>query len=74
MKKHIDQLILWENITKEAVKTESPQSVFEYAFKKLLLQDEMLAVFNEFNKKIKKRELFFIKNSFNGFLQYLNKN
>ncbi|MBW1615395.1 MAG: MBL fold metallo-hydrolase [Deltaproteobacteria bacterium] len=74
MKKHIDQLILWENIIKKAVKTESPQSVFEYAFKKLLLQDEMLAVFNEFNEKIKKRELFFIKNSFNGFLQYLNEN
>jgi hypothetical protein len=66
--------MLWENIIKEAVKTQSPQSVFAYSFKKLLLQDEMLADFKKLNTKIQKRELFFIKNSFNGFLQYLNKN
>ena len=74
MKKHITQLLLWENIIKEAHKTQNPQSLFPYAFKKLLLQDKMLAVFKKLNKEVKKRELFFIKNSFNGFLQYLNKN
>ncbi len=72
MKKHIEQLYLWKDIIKDAMQIYSENQLFPFCLEKFLSEDNLFAGFNQLNKEVKARETFFIKNSFDGFLQYLN--
>ncbi len=73
---HIDkfksQVILWKDIVK-GILSDYPDVTSEQCLKKILDNDPELKGFESLSHDIRKRELFFLKNSISGYLNYLRR-
>ena len=68
---HHQQLRLWEQIIRKAVKTSGGQDPAPRCLAALLQQDPLLSGFETLPADIKERETFFLSNSIHGFLGYV---
>jgi glyoxylase-like metal-dependent hydrolase (beta-lactamase superfamily II) len=71
LKRHRRQLLFWEEWLAKKMASGSAASVPEACAEGLLQEDPCLAAFNAFPTPAQKRERYFLKNSINGFLGWL---
>jgi glyoxylase-like metal-dependent hydrolase (beta-lactamase superfamily II) len=71
LKKHKDQLYLWQDIITEQLKRQPREKIIERCISAILEKDDLLKHMNRFDEDEKKRELFFIQKSVEGYLGYL---
>jgi glyoxylase-like metal-dependent hydrolase (beta-lactamase superfamily II) len=69
--RHRNQLLLWEQIITESIKSSPPEHLMTCCLTRLLSQDPELAAYDGLTPAHQKRETFFLINSIKGFLGYL---
>lgn len=72
LSRHRTQLLLWEQVITENMKTSGPEDLVNGCLACLLAQDPELVGYDGLSPAQKKRETFFLINSVRGFLGYLN--
>jgi glyoxylase-like metal-dependent hydrolase (beta-lactamase superfamily II) len=69
--RHRNQLLLWEQVITEKIKSSRPEDLINICLRCLLAKDPELAGFDGLTPAQRKRETFFLINSMKGFLGYL---
>ncbi|MBW1893039.1 MAG: hypothetical protein JRI91_05010, partial [Deltaproteobacteria bacterium] len=72
LKKHKDQLLLWQDIIKDEIDKKHGAGLEEKIMSRLFAEDALLSGFSLMDDDTRKRERFFIANSIKGFVQALN--
>lgn len=73
LEKHRKQLFLWKEVIGDQMKKSSNDGdLVENAISKFLEVDESFMSFNRLDDDIKQRERYFIKNSIDGYVGYIN--
>ena len=72
LKAHRGQLLLWEALIKDEIQSSAAKDRTIACLKRLLKEDPLMATFDKLPPDIQERETYFIKNSINGFLGYLD--
>jgi hypothetical protein len=70
LKRNRDQILSWEKIIRRELSSETNDLV-KRCVKSLLSEDPELKAFQHLESNVQKREIYFIQNSINGYLQYL---
>ncbi len=71
--RHFRQLSLWRAIIKEESEKHDGEKLYSSSIARLIAEDNELKGFDKLKESVKKREIFFIKNSINGFVGSLKK-
>jgi glyoxylase-like metal-dependent hydrolase (beta-lactamase superfamily II) len=71
LENHFRQIFLWEKIINEEIERASAENLIEICLARLLMEDPLLRHFSNLTKETQDREKYFIKNSINGFVGYL---
>lgn len=71
LKIHGDQLLLWEKIVHDEIKSSRREDPVETCLGRLLEEDRLLAGFSKLEKAVQEREKGFLRNSIQGFTGYL---
>lgn len=73
LKRHREQLIFWENWVARMAGRHSAEKLLDVLSQGLLAEDPCLACFSGFSEPAQRRERYFLKNSINGFLGWIQK-
>ncbi len=71
LKRHREQLLFWEEWLARMAGRHSAAELLEVCAEGLLAEDPCLADFSAFSEPAKRRERYFLKNSINGFLGWV---
>ena len=73
LKKHRKQLLFWEGLIKDEMDHHGNGTIDHTAacLKRLLKEDPLMATFDQLPPDIQERETYFLQNSINGYLGYL---
>jgi glyoxylase-like metal-dependent hydrolase (beta-lactamase superfamily II) len=69
---HRGQLLLWEALIKDEIQSGAAKDRTVACLKRLLKEDPLMATFDQLPPDIQKRETYFLQNSINGYLGYLD--
>jgi glyoxylase-like metal-dependent hydrolase (beta-lactamase superfamily II) len=69
---HREQLLLWEAIIKDEIQNRTVKDRTAACLKRLLKEDPLMATFNQLTPDVQERERYFLKNSINGYLGWLD--
>lgn len=70
---HKEQLFLWKDVIAQQMKQESnKEALLDQCIKELLLADRLFMPYHQLDDDIKQRELFFVKNTIDGYIDYIN--
>ncbi|MFH2012780.1 MAG: MBL fold metallo-hydrolase [Pseudomonadota bacterium] len=73
LERHRQQLLLWkEVISDQVINSTKKENLIEDCISKLLKADKSFALFNRLDDDIKERERYFVKNTINGYVGYIN--
>ncbi|MFH1103146.1 MAG: MBL fold metallo-hydrolase [Pseudomonadota bacterium] len=68
---HRRQLLLWEDIIEKVINSRTKTDPVDASFDKLIGADELLQGLYQMDDRVQKREIFFLKNSIRGFVEYI---
>jgi len=68
---HRGQLLLWEALIKDEIQRRAVKDRTAACLKRLLKEDPLMANFDQLAPDIQTREIYFLKNSINGYLGWL---
>lgn len=68
---HRGQLLLWEALIKDEIQNRTAKERTSACLKRLLKEDPLMATFDQLPPGIQERETYFLLNSINGYLGYL---
>jgi glyoxylase-like metal-dependent hydrolase (beta-lactamase superfamily II) len=71
LQKHRNQLLFWETLIRDEIKDCKAKDRIAVCLKRLLKEDPLLAGFDQLRPDIQQREKYFLQNSINGYLGYL---
>lgn len=71
LSRHRKQLLLWEQVISECIKSSPPENLINNCLKTLFSQDPEMAAYDGLTPDQQKRETFFLINSIKGFVGYL---
>jgi len=71
LQRYKDQLCCWREVITEQMEHSRKESLTDHCVTALIENDESLRVLEEFTEEDRERELYFIRNSIEGFIQYL---
>jgi glyoxylase-like metal-dependent hydrolase (beta-lactamase superfamily II) len=69
---HRGQLLLWEALIKDEIQNSAAKDRMVACLKRLLKEDPLMAIFDQLPPDIQERETYFLQNSINGYLGYLD--
>jgi hypothetical protein len=69
---HRGQLLLWEALIKDEIQNSAAKDRKVACLKRLLKEDPLMAAFDQLPPDIQERETYFLQNSINGYLGYLD--
>jgi glyoxylase-like metal-dependent hydrolase (beta-lactamase superfamily II) len=69
---HREQLLLWEALIRDEIQNRKAIDRTATCLKRLLNEDPLMANFDQLTPDIQEREIYFLKNSINGYLGYLD--
>ena len=69
---HREQLLFWETLIREEIHSRTAQDRTSACLKRLLKEDLLMANFDQLTPDIQERETYFIENSINGYLGWLD--
>ena len=69
---HRGQLLLWEALIKDEIQNSAAKDRMVACLKRLLKEDPLMATFDQLPPDIQERETYFLQNSINGYLGYLD--
>jgi glyoxylase-like metal-dependent hydrolase (beta-lactamase superfamily II) len=72
LKRYKNQLLLWRDVIAEQLETPKEEDLIERCIAALLQRDHFFNSLSDLDEAEKKMEFFFLKNSIEGFLEYLN--
>jgi glyoxylase-like metal-dependent hydrolase (beta-lactamase superfamily II) len=72
LESHRRQLLLWEALIKDEIQKGSEKDRAAACLERLLKEDPLMASFDQLAPAIQKRERYFLNNSINGYLGYLD--
>ncbi len=71
--KHKEQMFLWKDVIADQMKQQSNKdALVDNCIKELLLADRLFMPYHQLDDDIKQRELFFVKNTIDGYIGYIN--
>ena len=73
LKKYKDQLYLWKEVVAEQMKEDRGGNLVDQCVAALLKKDELLWGFNDLTQDDKAREFYYIRNSIQGYVEYLKR-
>lgn len=68
---HRGQLLFWEALIRDEIQNRAANDRTSACLKRLLKEDPLMANFNQLTPDIQERETYFLKNSINGYLGWL---
>jgi glyoxylase-like metal-dependent hydrolase (beta-lactamase superfamily II) len=68
---HRGQLLLWETLIKDEIQSRPANDRTAACLKRLLMEDPLMANFDQLTPDIQERERYFLNNSINGYLGWL---
>lgn len=71
LKIHRRQLLYWERLIKDEINNCGAKDIIDACLKRLIKEDPLTATFDQLPPDIQKREIYFLKNSINGYLGWL---
>ena len=72
LEEHRKQLLLWEALIKDEVRSGAATDSAAACLTRLLKEDPLMAAFGQLSPAIQERETYFLRNSINGYLGYLD--
>ena len=69
---HRGQLLLWKALIKDEIQNSAAKDRMAACLKRLLKEDPLMATFDQLPPDIQERETYFLQNSINGYLGYLD--
>jgi hypothetical protein len=69
---HRGQLLLWEALIKDEIQDGAAKDRPVACLKRLLKEDPLMATFDQLPPDIQERETFFLQNSINGYLGFID--
>ena len=69
---HRTQLLRWEALIKDEIQSRKAKDRTAACLKRLLNEDPLMANFDQLTPDIQEREIYFLKNSINGYLGWLD--
>lgn len=70
---HRRQLLLWEDIIEEVISSRTKTDPVDASFDKLIDTDKLLKGLSRMDDRAQKREMFFLKKSIRGFVEYIKR-
>lgn len=70
-KAHRQQIFVWEDVIQREMGKNRKNDLVKRCLSKLLAVDPLLAGWNRLGQAVQERECFFLRNSINGFIQYI---
>ncbi|MGD9042206.1 MAG: MBL fold metallo-hydrolase [Desulfobacterales bacterium] len=68
---HRKQLLLWEALIKDEIQSGTAKDKIVACLKRLVKEDPLMAAFEQLPPDIQERETYFLRNSINGYLGYI---